>query len=260
MTRSGLLTRTVRSPAWTSAAGVLGMRARLAARQTGRMDPRLRDAVEASRRWYDDVFGLHGVAVRVEGDLWSALGTAPPWHSSAKTLAPGIGTARVTAAVASLEHCAVADSFGDLAPQRDGFELLIDAQWLHLDPSPETAGALPPGWSVVVDADDLAEWVAAHDYAGVLPDRVLDHPRFRVLALRRAGGLVGGAITHDAGGVVGLSNAWGEAAFEASDALLAVLAALHPGRAVVDYADGAELEAMVAAGFIPVGPQRVWVR
>jgi len=224
------------------------------------MDPRLRAAVDASRRWYDDVFALHGVPVRVEDDVWSALGTAPRWHSSAKTLAPGIDTVRVTAAVASQEHCAVADSFGDLAPEREGFRLLIDAQWLHREPDAETAAALPPGWSVVADADDLAQWATAHDYAGVLPARVLDHPRFQVLALRDGGELVGGAVAHDAGGVVGLSNAWGEAAFEASDALLAVVGVLHPGRAVVAYADAAELEAMVAAGFTPLGPQRVWLR
>jgi hypothetical protein len=224
------------------------------------MDPRLRGAVDASRRWYDDVFALHGVPVRVEDGVWSALGTAPPWHSSAKTLSPGIETQRVTAAVAVHEHCAVADSFGDLEPERDGFELLIDAQWLYRDPAPERAAALPAGWSVVTDADDLAEWATAHDYVGVLPARVLDHPRFRVLALRSTGGLVGGAIAHDAAGVVGLSNAWGEAALDVSDAVLAAVAVLHPGRAVVDYADGAELEAMVAAGFTPLGPQRVWVR
>jgi len=127
------------------------MRARLAARQNGRMDPRLRTAVDASRRWYDDVFALHGVPVRVEDGLWSALGTAPRWHSAVKTLEPAVETARVVRAVAALEHCAVADSFGDLEPERHGFQLLIDARWLHRDAVREAPVRLPEGWSVVED-------------------------------------------------------------------------------------------------------------
>jgi hypothetical protein len=43
-------------------------------------------------------------------------------------------------------------------------------------------------------------------------------------------------------------------------AVLAVESALYPGRALVDYVEGAERDAMVAAGFTPLGPQRVWAR
>src|SRR3954451_19355163 len=82
-------------------------------RQTGRMDPRIRAAVDASRHWYDDVFALHGIPVRIDGGLWSALGPPPPWHSAAKTLEPGVEIERVVRAVANLGPCAVADSFGD---------------------------------------------------------------------------------------------------------------------------------------------------
>ena len=63
------------------------------------MDPRLRAAVDASRHWYDDVFALHGIPVRVDDGLWSALGPPPRWHSAAKTLVPGIDTERVVRAV-----------------------------------------------------------------------------------------------------------------------------------------------------------------
>ncbi len=222
------------------------------------MDPRLRSAVDASRRWYDDVFALCDVPVRVTDGLWSALAPGPPWHSVAKTLEPGIETRRVMEVVAAFEHCAVADSFGDLAP--DGFDLLIEARWVHRDARRGAGHGLPDGWSLVTTAEDLAEWTTAHDYTDVLPASVLDHPRFRILARHRDGALVGGAVMHDGGDAVGLSNAWGEAEVAMSDQVLEAVAALHPGRAVVDYAEGAELEAMLAAGFTAVGPQRVWTR
>jgi hypothetical protein len=229
-------------------------------RQNGGMDPRLRAAVDASRQWYDDVFALHGVPVRVDDGLWSALGPPPPWHSAVKTLEPGIDTERVVRAVESLEHCAVADSFGDLEPERHGFELLIEARWVHRGPVGEAPDRFPEGWSVVDTVEELAEWAAAHDYTDVLPPAVLDHPRFRILACRQDGALAGGAVTHDAGDVVGLSNGWGAGAVATSTGVLAAVAVLHPGRPVTDFAEGAELDAMVAAGFTPLGPQRVWMR
>jgi hypothetical protein len=42
--------------------------------------------------------------------------------------------------------------------------------------------------------------------------------------------------------------------------LLAVIDALHPGAGVSAYVRGAELHAMVGAGYAALGPQRVWVR
>jgi hypothetical protein len=224
------------------------------------MDPRLRTAVEASRRWYDDVFGLHGIPVRLERGLWSALGRPPPFHSAAKTLVPGVETVRAVRAVDAFEHCAVADSFGDLELDRFGFDLLFEATWVHRGPSGHTTGKLPAGWSVVDDPGTLAEWSVAHDYEDVLPPAVLHHPRFRILACHRDGLLVGGGVTHQGSGDVGLSNAWGVGAADQSDELLAAASALHPGQAMTDYEQGAELDALLAAGFTALGPQRVWIR
>jgi len=211
-------------------------------------------------RWYDDIFALHGIPVGVEDGLWTALGPPPPWHSAAKTLEPGVDVDRVARAVAGSARCSVADSFADLALAPYGFEMLVDATWLHREPVGTAASTLPEGWSVVEDADDLAQWSTAHDYEGVLPPAVLQHPRFRVLGCRRDGRLVGGAVAHDGGGAVGLSNTWGLGRATESDDVVRAVSALHPGRAVTDYAEGDERDAMVAAGFTPVGPHRVWIR
>lgn len=224
------------------------------------MDPRLRLAVDASVAWYDDVFALHGIPAQVDAGLWSALGSPMPWHSAAKTVEPGVETERAVEAVSVYDHRSVADSFGDLALDDHGFTLLFEATWLYRGPVADAGGDPPEGWSVVADADGLAEWSAAHDYVGVLRPAVLDHPRFRVLACHRAGALVGGAVTHDGAGALGFSNAWGAGEVAASAEVLAVVAALHPGRAITDFAQGTELEAMLAAGFASLGPQRVWIR
>ena len=173
------------------------------------MDPRLRAAVDASVRWYDDVFALHRIPVRREGGLWSALGSPPPWHSAVKTFEPGVEAERAVRATDGFAQCTVADSFGDLDLAPYGFEVLIEATWLHRGPDDSAAGTLPDGWSVVSSVEALAEWATAHDYAGVLPPTVLDDARFRILECRRDGRLVGGAVTHDGVGTVGLSNAWG---------------------------------------------------
>lgn len=225
------------------------------------MDPRLRAAVDASVHWYDDVFAAHGVPVEVTGDLWWALGTPPAWHSAVKTLLPYADLEAVLHAMAIHEHGTVADSFGTLDLTPHGFDLFIDATWLHRPADPDPADTLPPGWSVVTDPALLAEWNGHHDTTGVLLPALLGHPHFRILARHDGGYLFAGAVTHVAGGAVLLSNCWSVPGrpFDPTDVLAAV-GALHPGLPVVDYEWGEALDTMLAAGFSPLGPQRVWAR
>src|SRR5689334_11499778 len=147
------------------------------------MDPRTTLAIEASRRWYDDVCRMHGVEVRSDGRLWAAVSEPPPWHSAVKTLAPDVQAVEVLRAMERHPAGSVADSFGslDLAPH--GFDLLIDACWvMHAG----VAGTLwPVEWVIVEDATLLDRWSREHDYEGVLPPAVLDDPAFRILARMR---------------------------------------------------------------------------
>ena len=66
----------------------------------------------------------------------------------------------------------------------------------------------PPGWIRVLDSDLMTRWNQHHDTVGVLPSDLWAHPRFTVLARHDGDDLTGGAILHDAGTVVGLSNTW----------------------------------------------------
>ena len=221
------------------------------------VEPRLRQAVDASLAWYDDIFALHGIP-RVRTDvLWHALADPPPYHSTVKTITPGASTEAVVAAAAALDGGSIADSFGDLQPP--GFDLLFEAQWLHV-PGRETR-TMPAGWSVVSRPEALALWCELHDYVGVLPPAVLQHPRITVLGLFSGRDLLGGAVLHDGAEAVGLSNTWSvpEHPIDHGE-VLAAARAVHPDRSLTDYASGDELTSMLDAGFEPVGPQRVWVR
>ena len=217
-------------------------------------------AVAASRSWYDDIFDLHRIAVGSDGDLWWAEGAPPRWHSAVKTLVPTTDPTKALLRMERHPHGTIADSFGLLDLTAQGFGLLFAATWLQ---HRGVAAVTPPlGWMHVRDFDLMDRWNQHHDTIGVLPSELWAHPRFTVLARHNDGDLTGGAILHDAGTVVGLSNAWSLVEDVPVDPreLLDLAAEIHPGRTVVDYAWGADLETMLGAGFEPLGPQHVWTR
>ena len=223
------------------------------------MDHRLATAVGASLAWYADVFALHGIATETTEGLWRTLGTPPPLHSAAKTLLPGVPTSRAVAAVAAYDVCSVADSFGDLDLGPHGFDVLIDATWLWHEPLPPAA--LPDQWSHVSSEADLADWVDLHGTPGVFPQAVLGHPAFTVLARHDGTALTGGAVVHASEGAVTVAHVFAAPGRPVTvPEWLALAAALHPGRAVVDYAAGDALAEAREAGFTGVGRQAVWAR
>jgi hypothetical protein len=219
-------------------------------------------AVRSSLRWYEDIFAVHGIPTAVEPGLWKALGEPPRWHSAAKTLSPTTAKDEALRAVEAFDHCSIADSFGALDLSDAGFGLLFEATWVHHPPLPRAPAALPEGWSVVTAGDELEAWNDAHDTPDVLLPSLLRNPRFRFLCQRAEGRLVAGAVLHDAAvDAVGLSNLW-VVPLRSLDpaALLSCAAVLLPGRAVVGYEGGPDLGTLLDAGFVPVGPQRVWAR
>jgi hypothetical protein len=223
------------------------------------VDPRLRAAVDASVRWYDELFALHGVARKVAHGMWSALGPPPPLHSAAKSVEPWATSAQALSDVAAFEHCSVADSFGRL--DLPGFDLLFEATWLFREPLLHSPAALPPGWAPVRTAAELGEWTARHDTTGVLLPGLLTLPGVTVLGLRAQDRLLAGAVVHECADVVSLSNVWSVPGRPQDwDELVHLVHAVHPGRAVVGYEHGEDLAAARAAGFADVGPQLVWLR
>jgi len=224
------------------------------------VDPRLRTAVDASVRWYDDVFALHGVATAVQDGLWTALGPPPAWHSAVKTVEPDVDVDAVLRAMEPHEHGSVADSFGalDLAPH--GFDLLIDATWVHR-PAATGSGGLPPGWSVVTEPGLLGDWNEHNETTAVLLPPLLAHPHFTFLARHEDDLLTAGAVLHAAGPAALVSNCWSIPGRDLDlREVVACLDALHPGVPAIYYAWDEELAILRGLGFDPVGPQRVWIR
>ena len=223
------------------------------------IEHRLLAAVGASRSWYDDVFALHRIATGSDGALWWSEQAPPRWHSAVKTLVPTTDPSDALLRMERHSHGTIADSFGLLDLAAKGYELLFAATWLHH--SGVTATTSPRGWIRVLDSDLMTRWNRHHDTVGVLPADLWAHPRFTVLARHDGEDVTGGAILHEAGTVVELSNTWSSQDVPVDPrALLDIAAQTHPGHSVVGYSRGGDLETMLGAGFEPLGPQHVWIR
>ena len=196
--------------------------------------------------WYDDIFDLHRIAVGSDGALWWAEGAPPRWHSAVKTLVPTTDPSGALLRMERHPHGTIADSFGllDLAAQR--FDLLFAATWLHH--RGVASAALTPGWIRVPDPDLMARWNLHHDTVGVLPPDLWAHPRFTVLARRDGDDLTGGRSCTTQGRSRTLEHLVLRGPPVDPRVLLEIAAETHPGRAVVDYAWGPDLETMLGAG------------
>ena len=223
------------------------------------MDARLRCAVDASIGWYDDLCVLHGIGSTLADGVWSALEPPPPLHSAAVTVEPSATAATVLDRLADGPPGGVKDSFATVDLGAAGWELLFEATWMHL-PAPEVPAAAPPGWQQVRKPAELARWTAGHDTAEVLLPGLLRRGHLVVLERRVDGTAVAGAVARLGSGTVDLSNVHAAPGHAVDwDELAAVVAHLFPGRWLVGYEHGDDLEAALAGGFTAVGDLRVWV-
>ena len=202
----------------------------------------------------------HGVGSSVHDGLWSSHGPPPPLHSGAVAVEPWALASDAVRRVDALRHCSVADSFARLDLDRHGFDELFTATWLHYPPLGDGSAPvpLPPGWARVTDTDGLRQWTGGHDTGDVLLPGLLSHARFAILARREDEAITAGAIAHLGTGAVYLSNVHG--ADVDWHELLQIVASVMPGRAVLGYERGPDLDAARAAGFSAVGEHRVWAR
>jgi hypothetical protein len=232
-------------------------------------------AAAANVAWCETVCRAHGIPGSVGRGVWLAGGRPPPFYPDVVTLAPGLEPAAVARAVPRREGASVKDSFGDVDLTGHGFTVLFEAEWVWLEgaapgagpsqavPGPHQSAESSPGegpvWTGVVDEGALEDWSVASGQAGTFPPALLADPAVRFLTARADGDVVGRAALCLGAGVVGVSNVWsgGPGLWET---LGAVTSRLFPGRPLAGYERGADLAEAVAAGFVPVGPLRVWVR
>ena len=226
-------------------------------------DPLLHAAVINNARWCNAVCRSHGFPGQFTGRLWTSVRHALPFYPNAITLSPDATAAEVTAAQDPSRPFAIKDSFArlDLAPH--GLTPLFDATWIAM---PTPAGGDDPSWGAVTDRGELVRWEAAWasggEVIGLFQPALLADPDCAVLACRRDGAQVGGAIAYTAGGVTGISNVFKSGI--ADDPLWAgavrAIARVRPGLPIVGYERGEDLAAARQAGFTVLGPLRIWAR
>jgi hypothetical protein len=223
------------------------------------IDPRLRRAIDASIGWYEDITALHGIHTRLEDGVWSSVGPPPPLHSAVVAVEPWVSVEQIEAALEGRDGWGYKDSFATLAPARPA-ELLFAATWMHLDPAPASDRRRRSPWHRVRDPQDLARWNAGHDTAEVLLPGLLERGHFAVLARIDGGEIEAGAVARLGSGAVDLSNVHAADGATVDWAELSdVVGRVFPGRPIVGYERGDDLEAALAGGFEPIGDLRVWV-
>jgi hypothetical protein len=131
---------------------------------------------------------------------------------------------------------------------------------------PAPAGGDEPSWDVVTSPGDLvrweAAWAAGDEVVGLFQPALLDDADCAVLACRRDGTQVGGAIAYTAGGVTGISNVFKSGIADGSlwAGAVRAVARVRPGLPIVGYERGEDLTEARQAGFTVLGSLRVWAR
>jgi hypothetical protein len=183
-------------------------------------------------------------------------------YPDAVTLRETATPPRVLDRIDASAGCSVKDSFASLDLASAGMRVLFEADWLHHPADSPGTGNPRLAWSTVRTAEHLQTWSRAHGGGDLFRPALLAEPDVTVLLGRdRDGALAGGAIANRSTSVVGVSNVFTlPGSDDAWPDLVAAVSARYPGLPIVGYEHGESRTAAVAAGFLPVGRLRVWLR
>jgi len=221
-------------------------------------------AVVAARNnaeWCDLVCRSHGIETRLDADVWVALHRSPPMYPDAVTLDGHVTSGDVLRSVDSSGGCSIKDSFASLDLSQDGFRLLFDAEWIYREP---TQRRIDDGqrWRIVRTPDELVAWGAAHGGGQVFGRALLDDPAVAIVMAHDGRAVVAGAIGNRSGSVIGVSNVFTTTAEmdQVWTGAIAAISAQFGCLPLVGYEHGASLRAAHRAGFVSVGPLRIWLK
>jgi hypothetical protein len=234
------------------------------------LDDRLMDVWQAAAannaRWCDLIARSHELRTRSDGQAWTCQSRTPPLYPDAVTLVPQLAAPGLLARIDASPGGSVKDSFGslDLAPH--GFRVLFEADWIA---RPADAGPVsaPDGasWERIGRPAELAQWEEAwrsgDGPVNLFRPGILGHDWVAVLAARRGGRIVAGAILSYGPAVVGVTNFFAHPGAGPVPWLgcLALAGSLFPGRTLVGYESGDELAEAERHGFERAGRLRVWI-
>jgi hypothetical protein len=231
--------------------------------------------------WCDAVCQALGCDTDFVDDLWINSGTSPPFYPNAISLTRD-GSEAQARRIREMVQAGLPDgwtekdAFETLNLAELGFRILFEAEWIGLPHGKELTIRPLAGvaWQPVASDAGLVEWEAVWRSAqtrtpGVTLSRVfmpdlLEDPDIVLLAAYRDGRIgavvVANRSDDGSGPVAGISNLVlpeDDRAAHRAGAVAAVRSA-YPELPLVGYEGGAELEAMVALGFEPLGSLRVW--
>jgi hypothetical protein len=245
---------------------------------------RIASAVFNNAVWCDAVCRALGCDTAFVAGLWINRSPSPPFYPNAATLTRDgsdsqIQHIRLMTDGGLPAGWSVKDGFSTLDLAALGFDLLFEAAWLGLPAGRATSGTDLHGMGLeqVTSEPELAAWEAAwRSVPGGTARRTFDPPRIFMPALlgdpnivflaayrrgRIAGVVVGSRSDDGLGPVAGVSNLVLPAK-DGEDFRAGAIAAVRsafPDLPLVSYDGGSDLEAMIALGFEPLGPLRVWV-
>jgi hypothetical protein len=224
------------------------------------VDSRAREAARNNADLCDSVCRAHGLAPGFHTDAWVSPRRTPPFYPDAVTLAAAVSIPRLLERVDRSAGCSIKDSFATLDLSAEGFTVLFEAEWIFRPRAPaEVLDA--PRWDVVRTAHDLRAWAVACGNDVLFAPGLLEDPAVAILGSRDANGIAAGAVANISGSVVGLSNLFTTRTDvdEAWAGAVTTICATFPGLPLVGYEHGLSLAAARRAGFVAVGPLRVWV-
>jgi hypothetical protein len=215
-------------------------------------------AAADNARWCESVCRAHGLAGRFSPGAWTSSVRTPPFYPDAVTLDPAVQAADILGAIDTSAGCSVKDSFANLDLSDAGFEVLFDASWIHRDPTdPGRSVAGVPTWTRATDPADLA----GIDFVVDFPPELLADQTVTVLGARVGERWTDAVILTRRDAVVGLSNlVVGDDPERAWAGAVTAIDSMFPGKSIVGYEHGEDLEHAVQQGFTPIGPLRVWLK
>lgn len=219
-------------------------------------------AARNNAQWCDLVCRSHGLGTKWEKNAWKSLGRSPRFYPDAVTLSAAATAESLLEGIDRSTGCSVKDSFSSLDLAPDGFRILFEARWIRRPPTPPQSLGNGLVWRIVRTADEWRMWVTAHGGGDVFRPELLVRSGAAFLgAYDGAGTLAGGAIAHRGDNVVGVSNVF--ASDHESAAIWASVAGAvtdnYPDLPIVGYESGTDLELALGAGFVVMGPLRVWL-
>jgi hypothetical protein len=218
-------------------------------------------AAHNNAEWCDVVCRTHGVETRFDRDVWVALHRSPPLYPDAVTLTEEVLTGRMLRRVDTSSGCSIKDSLAALDLSPHGFRVLFEAEWIHRRP-PDRPVPDSLTWHRVRTPDELRAWGAAHGGGAVFRPALLHDPAVAIVVACDGDAVAAGAIGHRGTAAIGVSNLFANTApiDQVWMGAVAAICTQFPDLPLVGYETGVHLLAARRAGFVSVGPLRVWLK